>query len=302
MPIVNDLNEGPRVTRVRHELKRRRLTVARVERLPPNMVRIVLSGEELRGFTSLGFDDHIKVFFPNGGATALAGGSRYRDAVAVDGALAAHGSNSRANVAVDGAVVAVDGAVAPAMRDFTPRHFDIENGELWIDLFLHEGGPAATWAAQATVGQTLEIGGPKGSAVIALESIDAHVLIGDETALPAISRRLEELPVSTQTLVLIEVDAESDRPVLASSAALDVVWVPRDGRRSPPAHEIIETLRGLEFPPGRCFVWVACESQAARAIRSYLRDERGLSKKWIKAAGYWQRGAAGAHDSISDET
>jgi NADPH-dependent ferric siderophore reductase len=277
VPNVNDPIEGPRVTRVRHELKRRLPTVARVERLPPNMVRVVLSGEELRGFTSLGFDDHVKVFFPNGGGTTLAGGSDSRSAVAVDG------------------------AGAPAMRDFTPRRFDIETGELWIDCFLHEGGPAAAWAAQASVGQTLEIGGPKGSAIIALDGIEAHVLIGDETALPAISRRLEELPVSTRTLIVIELDADSERPVLASSAAMDVVWVARERRGGAPAQEIIGTLRGLEFPPGRCFVWVAGESQAARAIRSYLRDERGFDKKWIKAAGYWQRGAAGTHDSIQDE-
>jgi NADPH-dependent ferric siderophore reductase len=49
-------------------------------------------------------------------------------------------------------------------------------------------------AAQATVGQFLETGGPKGSAIISRTGIDLHVLIGDETGLPAISRRLEELP------------------------------------------------------------------------------------------------------------
>jgi len=69
------MNDGPRVARVRHEIKRRRLTVARVERLPPKMVRIVLGGEELRGFTSLGFDDHIKVFFPGSPAAATDGRS-----------------------------------------------------------------------------------------------------------------------------------------------------------------------------------------------------------------------------------
>jgi NADPH-dependent ferric siderophore reductase len=89
------------------------------------MLRVVLNGEELKGFISLGFDDHVKVFSPS------------------------------------------------AMRDFTPRHFDAETGELWIDFFVHEGGPAASWAEQATIGQTLEIGGPRGSMVIALQGIDA---------------------------------------------------------------------------------------------------------------------------------
>jgi NADPH-dependent ferric siderophore reductase len=247
------VNDTPRVERVRHETKRRSLSVARIERLPPKMVRIVLSGEELRGFTSLGFDDHIKVFFSS------------------------------------------------AMRDFTPRRFDAVAGELWIDFFVHESGPAASWAAKAAVGQTLDIGGPKGSMVVSLEGIDAHVLIGDETALPAIGRRLEELPTGVPTLVIIELDPGSEYPVLPSRPAMEVIWVERDKLPGPPAHEVIEALRRLKFPTGRCFVWVASESRAARALRDYLRYERGLDKKWIKAAGYWQRGAEGAHERISDD-
>jgi NADPH-dependent ferric siderophore reductase len=253
------VNDAPRVERIRHETKRRRLTVTRVERLPPNMVRIVLSGEELRGFTSLGFDDHIKVILPS------------------------------------------NGAAGPEMRDFTPRRFDSNAGELWIDFFVHEGGPAASWAEQARIGQTLEIGGPRGSMVIALEGIDAHVLIGDETAVPAIGRRLEELPAAVPTLVVIEIDANSEPPVLLNRAAMKLICVRRDGLHGPPAHEVIDALRRLEFPSGRCFVWVAAESRAARTIRGYLRDERGLDKKWIKAAGYWQRGSAGEHDSIAED-
>ncbi len=279
--------DAPRIERVRHELKRRRLTVARVERLPPNMVRIVLSGEELRGFTSLGFDDHVKVFF-------------------------AQATDTAAGAAAGG---------APEMRDFTPRRFDAAAGELWIDFFLHRGGPAAGWAAQARVGQTLEIAGPKGSAVIAPDGIDGHVLIGDETALPAIGRRLEELPAAARVLVVIESDLDAGRPAVAGRAAVDVLWVPRNGTGNPsggsssggsppggappggapPGNAIIDALRGAAFPPGRCFVWVAAESHAARAIRGYLRNERGLAKQWIKAAGYWQRGRAGTHDSIAEE-
>lgn len=254
------MNEGPRVERVRHELKRRRLTVARVERLPPSMVRIVLCGAELGGFTSTGFDDHIKLFFPE------------------------------------------DGAPAPAMRDFTPRHYDAAAGELWIDFFLHAGGPAATWAAHAAPGQMLEIGGPKGSAVIALDGIDTHVLVGDETAVPAIGRRLEELPSTTRALVLIEVDAGAARPTLGSRASLEVAWAERRSPPGgPPGQNLIDALRRLEFPPGHTFVWVAAESRAARAIRTHLRDERGFGKHWIKAAGYWQQGTAGTHERIADD-
>jgi NADPH-dependent ferric siderophore reductase len=251
-------NPRPSISRVRHEAKRRNLLVTRVERFGPTMLRIVLGGEELPGFTSLGFDDHVKLFFAGGEQT-------------------------------------------PVMRDFTPRRYDAAAGELWIDFYLHETGPAATWAAQVAVGQTLDVGGPRGSAVISLEGIDSHVLIGDETALPAIGRRLEELPATTSALVVRESDGGAQSYPLQSRAALTVVEVARAAQGASPGQEIIETLRKVRLPEGRCFIWVATESQAARAIRRYLTDERGLDRHWIKAAGYWQRGATGTHDPIQDD-
>jgi NADPH-dependent ferric siderophore reductase len=187
-----------------------------------------------------------------------------------------------------------------AARDFTPRRFDSDAGELWIDFFLHEAGPAASWASRVAVGDSLDVGGPKGSSVIALEGIDAHVLIGDETALPAINRRLEELPGDARALVVAEVDAKSAWPQFESRAAFDVEWITRKPGRDAAEH-LIGTLRTLDFPAGRCFVWVALESQSARAIRRYLREERGIDNDWIKAAAYWRRGAVGTHENIGDD-
>ncbi len=254
MSEVRQIDAGPQVERIRHELKRRRLQVARVERLPAHMLRVVLTGEELRGFTSLGFDDHVKVFLPSG-----------------------------------------------EMRDFTPRRHAADAGELWIDFFLHQGGPAATWAAQARAGQTLEIGGPKGSAVVRPDGIDTHVFIGDETALPAIGRRLEELPNEAHAIVVIESEPGADRPDLEGPAACDILWVPRRVAPGDSGAALIDVLRTLSFPAGRCWFWAAAESRTVRAIRRYLCDERGIAKRWIKAAGYWQHGAAGAHDRVADE-
>jgi NADPH-dependent ferric siderophore reductase len=222
------------------------------------MVRVVLKGAELQGFTSLGFDDHVKLFFPP-----------------------------------------AQSGEEPARRDFTPRRYDPATGELWIDFFLHEAGPAASWAARVAVGDSLTLGGPKGSAVISPAGIDSHLLIGDETALPAISRRLDELPAGAGALAVIEVD-DFDWPAPESQAALEVVWVRRKASDGAPAHELLERLRTLALPPANCFAWVALESQSARAVRRYLREERGMEKQWIKAAAYWQRGETGVHDRIED--
>src|SRR3546814_1783518 len=87
-----------------------------------------------------------------------------------------------------------DGA-RPVARDFTPRHFDHARTELTIDVALHAHGPATDWAATVTEGQEVGIGGPRGSMLIP-DSFHTHLLIGDETALPAIARRVDELPLS----------------------------------------------------------------------------------------------------------
>jgi NADPH-dependent ferric siderophore reductase len=246
------MNDVPKIARVRHELRRRTASIAHVERLAPKLVRLTLRGDELRGFTSLGFDDHVKFFVPGGES-----------------------------------------------RDFTPRSFDAAAGELKIDFFLHGHGPAALWAAQAAAGQEVIVGGPRGSAVISVEGIDSHLLIGDETALPAIERRLEELPADTRALVVVEVESGNEQ-ALSSRAEFQVVWVPRIASQEVPGDQLIQALRALQFSNQRCFAWAATETQAARAIRGYLTQERGFDKKWVKAAGYWQRGAAGTHVVVED--
>jgi NADPH-dependent ferric siderophore reductase len=252
------MNGVPDIRRVRHETKRRQLTITRVEPLGSNMLRVVARGEALEGFTSLGFDDHVKLFFPFGEADHT-------------------------------------------MRDFTPRRYDARTGELWIDFFLHEAGPAASWAAQVAVGQTLTVGGPRGSSVISPEGIEFHLMIGDETALPAIGRRLEELPAGARVLAVIETEDGSAGYPLKKSATSEFVWISRSSAQGAPGQGLIDSLRTLNFPRERCFAWAALESQSARAIRRYLVNERGFDKHWVKAAGYWQHAAAGVHEVIQDE-
>jgi len=97
----------------------------------------------------------------------------------------------------------------PVRRDYTPRRFEAAAGELSIEFALHGDGPAANWAAQATPGQRATIGGPRGSFIIPTD-FDWHLLVGDETALPAIARRLEELPAGTQVFVVLHVENPAD--------------------------------------------------------------------------------------------
>jgi NADPH-dependent ferric siderophore reductase len=160
------------VARIRHALKFRLLQVTRVTALNPYLVRVTFTGDSLDDFVSASFDDHVKLFFPQPGEAMPALPQAGPDGPIFDA------SKPR-----------------PIARDFTPRRFDRVARELDIEFVLHEAGPATAWAAQAAPGQYLGIGGPRGSFVIPTQ-FDWHLMIGDETALPAIARRLEELPVA----------------------------------------------------------------------------------------------------------
>src|SRR5262245_11770401 len=163
-PSVAQTPTDPRAPRrVRHEPRRRELEVERVEKISAHMIGVTLGGD-LAGFTSLGFDDHVKLFFPAGAAGA-------------------------------------DGTVETASRDYTPRRYDPAANTLDIEFVLHDAGPATRWARQVQPRQTLQIGGPRGSFIIPT-NFDWHLLIGDDTALPAIPRRLAELPAGSAAVVL----------------------------------------------------------------------------------------------------
>lgn len=259
--------------RVRHPLRFRQLHVSQVERVTPHLVRITLAGDDLDGFVSLGFDDHVKLFFPD----------------AVTGMLALPSVGAEGPVWPEG--------TRPTMRDYTPHHFDPVARTLQIDFALHQpGGPATEWAAQAQVGQMLGVGGPRGSLIVPT-GFDWHLLIGDDTALPAIARRLAELPAGARAEVLIEVDGPADHIALSSAATLSVQWVHRSGVELG-ALPLLDALRRTAMPAGVFHAWIGCESTQAKALRAYLINECQADPQWIRASSYWRRGSADAHESL----
>ncbi|MFJ2363149.1 siderophore-interacting protein [Pseudomonas sp. NPDC087697] len=246
------------IHRVSHELKRRRLEVLRVVDLTPRMRRITLGGPELAGFVSLGTDDHVKLFFPQ---------------------------NATEHAALETLVLGAgkDNGPLPAMRDYTPRRYDLDTLELDIDFVLHGDGPAATWAAQATPGQYLHIGGPRGSMVVP-DIFDSYLLIGDETALPAIARRLEGLTDNRRALVVVEIENGAEQQILESPAEVKVIWVLRESGKN----HLLTTVQQLQMPSGELYAWIATESKVSRQIRRVLLDEKGLNQDQVKAVGYWK--------------
>lgn len=261
--------------RLRHELRRRVLTVQSAQRLTPHCMRIVLAGEALEGFHSPGFDDHVKLLLPD----------------------AATGVLQLPEVGPDG--LPLPGGPRPAMRDYTPRAHDAAAGTLTIDFALHDAGPATAWALQAAPGQQIGVAGPRGSFLLPT-AFDGHLLIGDDTALPAIARRLAELPAGAPACVVVEVDGAADEQPLPTAADLQVHWVHRHGAAAGDATALLAAVRALPPLAGDWHAWVACETAAAKALRAHLVDERGWYPRWVKASGYWRRGSAGTHESIED--
>lgn len=248
------------ITRLRHELKRRQIIVKETLRVTPGMLRVVFTGEDLADFSSIAPDDHVKLFFPS-----------------------ATGEDEK--------------------RDYTPRSFDNATKSLTIDFALHEGGheagPATSWAMHAKAGDVLQLGGPRGSTVVSPD-FDWWLLIGDETALPAIARRLETRPQNTKIKAIITVANPADEQYLeqfVGKAGCDIVWIQRAAAQANDPTPILDLLQEMELPQGDGFLWIATEGMVARAIRDYLVNTRGQPLAWTKSSGYWLKGTADAHDN-----
>jgi NADPH-dependent ferric siderophore reductase/SAM-dependent methyltransferase len=250
----------------------RELQVLRVENVTPLMRRLTLGGPQLGAFEKDGLslppfwtdapDDHVKLVPAAPGLSAPVLPEQR------DGFLEwPHGS---------------------IHRSYTPRRFDPGAGELDIDIVLHEGGVVADLARRARPGDTLHLAGPKLSR--ATPEADAYVIAGDETALPAIGRWLEEMEPGVPAIAIVEVEnAQEEQPL---DTHVPVTWIHRDGR--PAGGDLLErALRELDWPAGRVYVWAAGETVAMRDLRVHLRTERGLPRELVHVKGYWRRGLDG---------
>ncbi len=273
---MSDLPSVSTPQRVRHPIRYRLIEVVAIEAITSHMRRIVFSGEALEGFYSPGFDDHVKLVLPLPGE-----------------------AQPVAPIAADEGLSWASDAVKPLMRDYTPRAFDQAAGRLSIDFALHDAGPATRWALNACVGDKLGIAGPRGSLLVPAD-YDWHLLMGDNTAIPAISRRLAELPATARAVVAIEVDDAADRQTLTHECSADIQWVYRQGVPAGESHALIDHVRELNVPDGRYYAWVACETHVAQALRCILLERKGARRDAIKAAGYWRLGNAGVHEPLAD--
>lgn len=232
------------------------------------MARITIGGDVLATFPAAGGDQHVVLYF-------------YEPDAHLPEPLTLTSART------------LMGQVRPAMRSYTVRRHDPVAHELDIDFVVHpEGGVASDWAAAARPGDHLIVVGPS-PAYLPDATIPRHVLLGDETALPAIGAMLEHLPSTVEVTALIEVADHAEEQPLPSAADTRITWLHRDGHRPAGTPEpLLDALRQVDVG-GDVAVWGAGERVAMQAVRSYLLDESGLDRGRVRTTMYWRDGHTG---------
>jgi NADPH-dependent ferric siderophore reductase len=247
-------------------------SVLRTERIAPAMVRLVLGGPGLAGYrASACADSYVKaVFLPPAAPAVLP--------------LDADG-----RVDLD----AVRDLLPPdqplRLRSYTVRAWDEATRELTLDVVVHgDAGVAGPWAAAARPGDELLLLGPGGAYSPSPEA-DWHLVVADESAIPAAAVVLEQLPAGARAVALLEVDGPADEIGVDAPAGADVRWVHRGGR--PVGEALVAAVRALDWPDGTPDAFVHGEAGFVKELRAHLRIERGVPRERLSISGYWRLGA-----------
>lgn len=297
--------------------------VASVERVSPSYVRIELAGSVLGEFGTPGpvYDQRIKIVFPN-----LAG--RLPDF-------------SRMDESWWTTWIEIPEAERGSMRTYTVRDV-VGSGtdtRLVVDIVVHEDEHAAgdaldgagnRWALQASVGQRVVVLAPRrGHEFGGIEWMpgDASrlLIVGDETAAPAIRGILRDLPDDARGAAFIEVPVDADAYTdVVAPAGVTLTWLPRNGgARGEALHPAVlehlgseasvvevaddeidpdlwetpihsssgESLDAVTTGTGRyggLYAWIAGESKVVTGLRRKLVNELGLERKQVAFMGYWR--------------
>ncbi|NLU73388.1 siderophore-interacting protein [Streptomyces sp. HNM0575] len=237
--------------------------VRRVHRVTPRMARITFASEDLTRFLSNGTDQHVAMYF-------------YEPWVVLPRPFTTEAARELLSRA------------RPRLRRYTIRSHRPEMGEVDMDFVLHGGDQLASgWAEKAAPDDEAIWFGPSPAYPLDQEQ-DWTVLIGDETALPAIAVMLEQLPGNHPVQALIEVaDADEELP-LTTGIDARVTWLHR-GRR-PHGRLLLEHATRLKLPGGSGRVWGAAERSVVRELRRHFVRDRGLDRAATHLTAYWTKG------------
>ncbi|UZX05011.1 siderophore-interacting protein [Arthrobacter sp. CDRTa11] len=235
------------------------VTVSSVQELSPNFRRVTFGGYSLRDFGVHGdtMDLRIKLMIPS---------------LAEDGTQLPLPVFEMAESGWYREWLAMDPAVRGSMRTYTVRQSRLDSvyPEIDVDFVMHfddhgHGGPAAHWALNAKPGDAITIIGPNNRAAHCVTAeiysgiewrpgmAQRVLLAGDETAIPAISAILENLPSYMSGHAFLEVPQAGDFLDLKTAADVQITWLARGAAigRSRPHGELLQQAVRQAIPvPG----------------------------------------------------
>lgn len=242
--------------------------VVEARRISPHFVRLTVAGDDLAGWRDLGFDQWFRLAVPTSDSTRF---DNLADTFDTAGYLK---------------YLTLPRATRPVIRSYTVRAFRPEVRELDIDFVVHgDEGVAGPWAGGLPLGAVVGII-DQGCGYRPSDA-DRTLLVGDESALPAVLGILRDLPRDARGDAIIEIADLDDRQPVDAPSGMEVHWVVREpGRRI--GESALQHL--VELPPidGTVSAFAAGESKLATGARRHLVNDRGVPKQHIAFCGYWR--------------
>lgn len=241
----------------------RSVEVLRTERLSPSLVRVVFGGEDLADYPGSEFtDSYVKLVFPVPGVT-------YEQPLDMGAIKKQHPHDEW-----------------PVVRTYSVRSWDADTRELSIDFVVHgDSGVAGPWAARAVAGDRILLNGP-GGAYSPDPALDAHLLLGDESALPAIASALDSLPADAQGSVIVEFESAESVIPISAPAGVQVTTVITAGRVG---DVLVAAAKELQLD-GEFDAFVHGEAGFVKELRTWLRADKQVDRTRLSVSGYWRLG------------
>ncbi|GAB4083954.1 siderophore-interacting protein [Myceligenerans cantabricum] len=176
----------------------------------------------------------------------------------------------------------------PTVRTYTIRHAHREGWD--VDVVEHgDEGYGGPWAGRVQPGDEVTFLGPGGGYAPSADA-DWHLLVGDESALPAIAAACEALAPGARAHVFVEVEGPAEEQGLVSAGDLRVTWVHRqDG--GPGLAATVRAAHGSgALPGGVPHAFLHGEAGCVRDLRRWARAELGVPRELLSASGYWKKG------------
>jgi NADPH-dependent ferric siderophore reductase len=249
--------------------------VARREQVSPHMIRVTLEGEDITRLPAHGFDHWVRLFLPHpDGEAAYA---RVPEGFGLAGALK---------------YLTTSSGKRPPVRSYTIRELRAEQGELDIDFVAHGSqGIAGPWAQSARAGEQVMMI-DQGRGFDPLADASSTLLVGEESALPAILGILRDLPRGSVGTALIEIPEDADAQEHDAPEHVEVRWLPRDDPHDRPGVLALAALRELAPAHGaELQAYLAGEQALVTEGRRHLVAHE-VPKKRIEFTGYWRSGRA----------